>query len=94
MLEYENRQKAHSKVTKKMKSKAMVIILGESLDYKSGDVFFVPSLEVPFFSPSIWPFLPKVPELGPQKRHFQCQYKKSETTFIIQTFPKNVDCSL
>ena len=28
-------------------------------------------------------------KLGPQKRHFQCRYEKSETTFIRQTFPKN-----
>ena len=37
----------------KMKSKAIVIIFGEGLNYKSGLGFFVPPLEVPFFGPSI-----------------------------------------
>ena len=78
----------------KMKLKAIVLIFRESLNYKSGVGFFVPKLEVPFFGPSKWPLLPKMPELGPQKRHFQCRYRKSEITFIIQTFPKNEDYSL
>ena len=32
-----------------MKSKAVVLIFGKSLNYKSGLGFFVPALEVPFF---------------------------------------------
>ena len=78
----------------KMKLKAIVLIFRESLNYKSGVGFFVPTLEVPFFGPSKWPLLPKMPELGPQKKALPVPVKKSETTFIIQTFPKNEDYSL
>ena len=37
-----------------MKSKAIVLIFGKSLNYKSGLEFFVPALEVPFFEVSTW----------------------------------------
>ena len=78
----------------KMKLKAIVLIFRESLNYKSGVGFFVPTLEVPFFGPSKWPLLPKMPELAPQKKALPVPVQKSETTFIIQTFPKNEDYSL
>ena len=51
-----------------MKSKAIVLILGESLNDQGEVGFFVSTLEMPFFGPSIWPLLLKVPELGPQKK--------------------------
>ena len=47
-----------------------------------------------FFGPSIWPLLPKVSELGPKKKALPVPVQKSETTFIIQTFPKNEDYGL
>ena len=66
----------------------MVIIFGESLNYKSGDDFFVPSLEVPFFRPSKWPFLPKVPELGPQKKALPVPVQKFRDHFYNSNFPQ------
>ena len=39
-------------------------------------------------------FCQKCPSWDLKKRPLQCRYKKSETTFIIQTFPKNEDYSL
>ena len=80
-LENENRQKTHSKVTKN-EIKGFSPIFGESLNYKSGFVFFVPALEVPSFEVSSRALLAK-------KWNFQCQYKKSDTTCKVQTFPKN-----
>ena len=64
-----------------MKSKAVVLIFGKSLNYKSGGTFFVPTLEVPFFGPSIWPFLPKVPELGPQKKALSVPVQRNRDHF-------------
>ena len=77
-----------------MKSKVIDLIFGDSLPYKSGLGFFVPALEVPFFESPTWALLAKVVILGCKKRHFQCRYEKSETTFIRQTFPKNEDYGL
>ena len=34
-------------------------------------------------------FCQKYPSWGLEKRHVQCRYQKSETTFIRQTIPKN-----
>ena len=50
-----------------MKSKAVVLIFGKSLNYKSGLGFFVPALEVPFFGAPTWALLAKVVILGCQK---------------------------
>ena len=61
VLKNENCQKNAIKSDKKMKSKAINLIFGESLNFTSGVRFFVLTLEVPFF-------LPKVPEMGPQKK--------------------------
>ena len=47
-----------------------------------------------FLAPQNGHFCQKCPSWDLKKRHFQCRYKKSETTFIIQTFPKNEDYSL
>ena len=47
-----------------------------------------------FLDPQNGHFCQKCPSWDLKKRHFQCRYKKSETTFIIQTFPKNEDYSL
>ena len=77
-----------------MKSKAVVLIFGKSLNYKSGLGFFVPALEVPFFEVPTRAFLARVAILRGQKWHFQRRYKKSDTTFIIQTFPENEDYGL
>ena len=74
-----------------MKSKAVVLIFGESLKYNSGLGFFVPALEVPFFEVPTRALLAKVAILRGQKMALQCQYKKSDTTFIIQISPKNED---
>ena len=66
-----------------MKSKALVLILGESFN-DQGDVgFFVPTLEMPFFGPSIWPLLLKVPELGPQKKALSVPVQKSGTWVLL-----------
>ena len=64
-----------------MKLKAIVLIFRESLNYKSGVGFFVPKLEVPFFGPSKWPLLPKMPELGPQKKALPVPVQKIRDHF-------------
>ena len=47
-----------------------------------------------FLAPQNGHFCQKCPSWDLKKRHFQCRYKKSETTVIIQTFPKTEDYSL
>ena len=77
-----------------MKSKAVVLIFGKSLNYKSGLGFFVPALEVPFFEVPTRAFLAKVAILRGQKMALPASVQKSDTTFIIQTFPENEDYGL
>ena len=50
--------------------------------------------EYPLPESPTWALLAKVVILGCKKKHFQCRYEKSETTFIRQTFPKNEVCDL
>jgi hypothetical protein len=69
-----------------MKLKAIVLIFRESLNYKSGVGFFVPTLEVPFFGPSKWPLLPKMPELGPQKKALPVPVQKIRDHFYNSNF--------
>ena len=69
-----------------MESKARVLVLGESLN-DQGDVgFFVPTLEVPIFGPSIWPLLLKVAELGPQKKALPVPVQKIRDHFYNSNF--------
>ena len=77
-----------------MKSKAVVLIFGKSLNYKSGLGFFVPALEVPFFEVPTWALLALLAVWRGQKMALPLLVQKSETTFIIQTFPKNEDHDL
>ena len=73
VLENENCQKTQSKLT----------------NNESGLGFFVPALKVPSFEVPTRALLAKVVILRDKKWNFQCQYKISDTTCIIQTFPKN-----
>ena len=77
-----------------MKSKAIVLIFRESLNYKSGLGFFVLTLEGPFFGPSKWPLLPKVPELEPQKKTLSVLVQKIGDHFYDSNFSQNEDNSL
>ena len=76
--------------SQKMKSKVIVLIFGESLPYKSGLGFFVAALEVPFFGTPIWPLLPKVPKLGPQKKARPVPVQKIRDHFYKANFPQKM----
>ena len=70
-----------------MKSKAVVLIFGKSLNYKSGLGFSVPALEVPFFEVPIRAFLAKVAILRGQKMALSALVQKIRHHFYNSNFP-------
>ena len=70
-----------------MKSKALVLIFGKSLNYKSGLGFFVPALEVPFFEVPTRAFLAKVAILRGQKMALPVSVQKIRHHFYNSNFP-------
>ena len=77
----------HPKKWQKMKSKAVVLIFGKSLNYKSGLGFFVPALEVPFFEVQTRAFLAKVAILRGQKMALPVSVQKIRHHFYNSNFP-------
>ena len=71
-----------------MKSKALVLIFGKSLNYKSGLGFSVPALEVPFFEVPTRAFLAKVAILRGQKMALPVPLRKIRDHFYKANFPQ------
>ena len=59
------------------------------MTYESALGIFVPAPKMPFLGTQKWALLPNCPLLGTKKWHFECPNKNFESTFIIQTSPKN-----
>ena len=70
-----------------MKSKAVVLIFGKSLNYKSGLGFSVPALEVPCFEVPTLAFLAKVAILRGQKMALPASVQKIRHHFYNSNFP-------
>ena len=74
--------KKRAQKCQKRKSKAVVLIFGNSFNYKSGLGLFVTALEVPFFEVPTRALLAKVAIFRGQKVTPPVLVQKSETTFI------------